>query len=80
MQIHNRKVDFMMWMQVKAKNALHCLTKEKDGVDGSSIYMYLFSHVGFELIELDTLMNFFIIFIPLVFAHLHVVFFLIFFL
>ncbi|KAJ1435798.1 Immunoglobulin E-set [Sesbania bispinosa] len=25
---------------VKAKNALHCLTKEKDGVDGSSIYIY----------------------------------------
>ncbi|KAF7820192.1 pullulanase 1, chloroplastic [Senna tora] len=25
---------------VKGKNALHCLTKEKDGVDGSSIYIY----------------------------------------
>lgn len=25
---------------VKAKNALHCLRKEKDGVDGSSIYIY----------------------------------------
>ncbi|XP_014513519.1 pullulanase 1, chloroplastic isoform X1 [Vigna radiata var. radiata] len=25
---------------VQAKTALHCLTKEKDGVDGSSIYIY----------------------------------------
>ncbi|KAL9318069.1 hypothetical protein ACSQ67_014586 [Phaseolus vulgaris] len=48
---------------VKAKTALHSLTKEKDGVDGSSIYMYLFPNVGFY--ELDLFMNFFVIFIPL---------------
>ena len=47
MHIYGENIDFMMWMQVKAKNALHCLTKEKDGVDGSSIYMYLFSNVDF---------------------------------
>lgn len=33
------KYDFVTWVQVKAKNALQRLTKEKDGVDGSSIYM-----------------------------------------
>jgi len=53
----------MIWIQVKAKTALHSLTKEKDGVDGSSIYMYLFPNVGFY--ELDLFMNFFVIFIPL---------------
>ncbi|CAJ1976616.1 unnamed protein product [Sphenostylis stenocarpa] len=36
---------------VKAKTALHCLTKEKDGVDGSSIYMYLFPIIGFYELE-----------------------------
>ncbi|XP_061362287.1 pullulanase 1, chloroplastic [Gastrolobium bilobum] len=30
----------MKGTMVKAKDALHCLTKEKDGVDGSSIYIY----------------------------------------
>lgn len=30
---------------VKAKTALQCLTKEKDGLDGSSIYMYLFPNI-----------------------------------
>lgn len=34
-------------MQLNAKNALHRLAKEKDGVDGSNIYMYLFSNVDF---------------------------------
>jgi len=41
----------MIWIQVKAKTALQCLTKEKDGVDGSSIYMYLFPNVGFYEID-----------------------------
>jgi len=62
----------MMWIQVKAKTALQCLTKEKDGLDGSSIYMYLFPNVGFY--ELDLLLNFFVNFIHLAFTHLHVIF------
>jgi len=41
------KYNYVTWMQVKAKNALHHLTKEKDGVDGSSIYMYLFCNIVF---------------------------------
>ena len=30
---------FMVYLKLKAKDALRGLTKEKNGVDGSSIYM-----------------------------------------
>lgn len=56
--------NIMTYVQVKAKDALHSLTKERDGIDGSSIYMYVQNHkliyllLGFIITALELVLGF----------------------
>lgn len=56
--------NILTYVQVKAKDALHSLTKERDGIDGSSIYMYVQNHkliyllLGFIITALELVLGF----------------------